>query len=162
MFKHNLIFIIVILIACCGYSTRVLLPSHLKTIAIPVVGNETIKPGLGELLTDSLTSDFTNNRILKVTSIDKANLILECKITNYEKSAQSYTSEQAVSVWKITLSAEINAKDKTKSESDSVALTKGNVSTWITYPTDSTEDYGINKAVNRLSQEILTKVLTAW
>ena len=159
MVRNYLTFVIVIIIACCGYSTRSILPSHLKSIAIPVVGNETIKPGLGELLTEQLSEDFTKDRNLKITTLDRANLVLECKITNYEKSPQSYTANQDVIAWKITLAAEINAEDKSKSES----LTKGNISTWITYDTKTeTEEQGIGKAIEKLSQEILKNVLTTW
>jgi predicted type IV restriction endonuclease len=160
MLRNKILFITILFLACCGYTTRAIIPSNIKTIAIPVVGNETIKPGLGELLTEQLTNDFTQDRSLKITNLDKANLVLECKIVNYEKSPQSYTSEQEVSVWKVTLGAEVSANNKTKPDAE--ALTAGNVSAWITYNAEKTEDEGINLAIEKLSQEILRKVLTAW
>jgi hypothetical protein len=162
MLKSKITLLVLLFIACCGYTTRMISTSKFKTIAIPVVNNATIKPGLSELLTEQLTDDFTKDRTLKITTIEKADLVLECKIINYEKSPQSYTSEQEISVWKITLGAEINSQDKIKPESDTLSATKTNISSWVTYPSDSLEEYGINKAISKLSQDILRNVLTSW
>jgi len=42
-------------------------------------------------------------------------------------------------------------------------LAKGNISTWITYDTQTeSEEQGIDKAIQKLSQEILKNVLTTW
>ncbi|MEO0092502.1 MAG: LPS assembly lipoprotein LptE [candidate division WOR-3 bacterium] len=152
-------FIFILLLSCCGYSTKTIIPSHLKTVAIPVVGNETMKPGLDGLLTDQLISDFTKDRSLRITSLDKANLILNCKITNYDRSPQSYTSAQEVLVWKITLSAYVEAEDKV----ENTFIYQGDVSTFVTYDAQSeSEDTGIDRAIKKLSQEIIRKVLATW
>jgi len=157
MWKNG--FIIIILCGCCGYSTRSVLPSSYKTISIPLVGNETVRPGIGDLLTNQLLDDFTKDRTLKIVGIDKANLSLECKITNYDKFPQSYTADQNVSTYKITLGAEVKLNDQVKSEE----MWKNDVSIFITYDNQSeTEDQGIDKSVKKLSQEILRKVLTSW
>ncbi|MCX7785811.1 MAG: LPS assembly lipoprotein LptE [candidate division WOR-3 bacterium] len=157
MFKF--LAVMFLILSCCGYSTRTIVPSHLKTVAVPIVGNETMKPGLGDLLTDQLITDFNKERSLRVTSLDKANLILNCKITNYDRSPQSYTSSQEVLVWKITLSAYVEAEDKV----EDTFLYQGDVSTFITYDAQSeSEDIGIDRAIKKLSQEILRKVLTTW
>lgn len=157
MFKF--LFVIILFLSCCGYSTRTIIPAHLKSVAIPVVVNETMKPGLGELLTDQLITDFNRDRSLRVTSLDKAHLIINCKITNYDRSPQSYTSAQEVLIWKITLSAYVEAEDKV----EETFLYQGNISTFVTYDNQSeSEDTGIDRAVKKLSQEILRKVLTTW
>jgi len=153
-------FLITFLFSCCGYTTHSILPSNIKTIAIPIATNQTIKPGLAEALTEQLISDFTQDRTLKIDNINRANIILDCTIKNYERSPQSYTANQEIIAWKVALEADINVKNSTKSES--LSLFKGNISSWITYPADSTEDYGTNKAIGKLSQEILRKVLTSW
>ncbi|MEO0083706.1 MAG: LptE family protein [candidate division WOR-3 bacterium] len=156
----KLIFSITFIISCCGYSTKILLPSNIKTIAIPVVNNLTIKPGLAELLTEQLITDFTKDRTLQIAQLDKADLILECKITNYEKTPQSYTADQEVTEWKITLTAEIMVENKTSAEPE--ILIKENVSVWIIYDASKEEDEGIQQAISKLSQEIIRKVTTSW
>ncbi|MEO0074579.1 MAG: LptE family protein [candidate division WOR-3 bacterium] len=158
---NKLLYFIVLFLSCCGYSTRSTLPPQYKSIAIPLVGNQTVKPNLGELLTNQLIDDFTNDRTLVIVPNERANLILECRIINYERSPQSYTANQEVINYRITMSAFIDIIDKTKFSDES--LYRGEVSSWITYDvSQESEDDGINKVIKKLSLEILRKVLTAW
>jgi len=111
------------------------------------------------MLTSQLIDDFTADRNLKITPIDKANIVLNCAIKNYERSPQSYTADQTVIAYKITLTAGIVATDNIKSAS----LWEGDISSWITYDAGTeTEDIGIDRAIKKLSQDILRKTLTAW
>lgn len=158
MYKR-LPFIVLFLLSCCGYTTRSILPSNYKSIAIPVATNETIKPGLAEALTDSLIVAFTHDRTLKLENIDRADLILDCAIKNYERSPQSYTANQEVIAWKIVLEVLAKTTERVNSEQ----IWQGNVSISITYDDKTeTEDQGIDKAIKKLSQEIVRKVLTSW
>lgn len=144
---------------CCGYSSNVLVAPHLKTIAIPLVENQTIRPGLGEALTDKLIIDFNKDRHLRVTNIENANVVLECLITGYNKIPQSYDAAQNVYAYQITIDASGKCEDKVKSE----IIWEGGVSTWVTYdPNSETEEKGIEKAIAKLSSEILRKTLTSW
>lgn len=153
------IFIIILLCGCCGYTTRSILPSNIKSIAIPIAKNETVRPGLGELLTDSLIADFTQDRTLKIDNIDRADIILDCTIKNYERSPQAYTANQEVIAYKVLLECEITASDRVKTDT----LWHGNIATTISYDAKTeTEDQGIEKAITKLSLEILRRVLTTW
>jgi Lipopolysaccharide-assembly len=144
---------------CCGYSTNVLIAPHLKTIAIPLVGNQTIRPGLGEALTDSLISAFTKDRHLRVTNIENADVVLTCQITSYDKAPQSYDAAQNVYAYQITINASCQCEDKVKSET----IWEEGVSAWITYdPNAVTEDKGVDQAIAKLSTEILRRTLTSW
>jgi len=143
----------------CGYSTSALIAPHLKTIAIPLVENQTIRPGLGEALTEQLINDFTRDRHLRVTNNENANVILECRITNYNKAPQSYDAQQNVYAYQITIEANGKCEDKVKSET----IWEESVSAWITYdPNSESEETGINKALAKLSSEIVRKTITSW
>jgi hypothetical protein len=158
MFKR-FSFLVIFILSCCGYTTRSILPTNIKSIAIPVATNETVKPGLAEALTEQLINDFTQDRTLKIDNVDRASIILDCAIKNYERSPQSYTANQEVIAWKIVLEASAKTTDRAKSEQ----LWQDNVSISITYDDKTeTEDQGIDKAIKKLSQEILRKVLTSW
>ncbi len=154
--------LLIVLVGCCGYSTRSTLPSQFRSIAIPVVNNQTVKPGLGDLLTNRLIDDYTKDRSLKIVQIDRADIVLECRITNYERSPQSYNANQEVSVYRTTISVFVRAIDKTKSEAE--PLVDSEISTYITYEPqqNQTEDDGIDKVIAKISQEIIRKTLTAW
>ncbi|MBS4015384.1 MAG: LptE family protein [Candidatus Latescibacteria bacterium] len=153
--------ILILLIGCCGYSTRSTLPSQYKSIAIPVVDNQTVKPNLGDMLTDQLLNDFTKDRNLSIAPIDRADIVLECRITNYERSPQSYTANQEVITYRTTLNVFVKALDKTKPDTE--PLHDGEISAWITYDAQSeTEEIGIARAIEKVSIEILRKLLTTW
>lgn len=143
----------------CGYSTSALIAPHLKTIAIPVVENQTLRPGLGEVLTDSLISAFTKDRHLRVTNIENANAVLECRITSYNKAPHAYDAQQNVYAYQITIDALCKCEDKVKSE----IIWEEPVSAWITYdPNSEDEEKGIERAIAKLASEIVRRTITSW
>jgi hypothetical protein len=144
---------------CCGYSARSLLPSYLKTIAIPLVTNQTIRPQLGEQLTDRLITDFNQDGHLRVVSGTEGNLVLECRITNYTKIPPAYNADQKVYAWRITIDAQVKCEDMVRYQT----LWENPVSGWVTYdPNTQSEDDGIKEAIGKLSDEIIRKTITAW
>ncbi|MDH5187085.1 MAG: LptE family protein [bacterium] len=154
-----LLFTIFFLLNCCGYSTQALIAPHLKTIAIPLVENQTIRPGLEEALTEKLTEDFNKDRHLRITSIENADVVLECQITGYNKIPQSYDADQNVYAYRITIDATGRCEDRVTSD----IIWEGPVSAWITYdPNAESEETGIEKALAKLSLEIVRKTITSW
>jgi ABC-type uncharacterized transport system auxiliary subunit len=148
-----------ILVSCCGYSFRAVLPPHLKTLAIAPIENQTIKPNLDVLLSNQLVSDFQKDGTLKITTPDKADLTLHCQISSYDKTAQAYTGAQEVSAWQITLGAKLTVNDNVKVNK----MFDGPVSVQITYdPTKETEDQGVGDAITSLSAEVLRRTLISW
>lgn len=151
--------VLAILLNCCGYSTRSLLPSYLRTIAIPLATNQTIRPQLGEQLTDLLIRSFNQDGHLRVVSGDQGNLVLECQITNYSKIPPAYTANQQVLAWRITIDAHVKCADLVKYQT----LWEGSAQGWVTYdPNTQSEDDGIKGAMQKLSEEIVRKTITAW
>ncbi|MGB9741837.1 MAG: LPS assembly lipoprotein LptE [candidate division WOR-3 bacterium] len=146
-------------ISNCGYSTRSLLPSHIHTIAIASVENSTAQPGLAEELSLVLPRLFNSNRNLRVTSVEQADLTLSVLITNYYRSAAAYDAEQNISAYEISISAQVEAQDQIRNET----FYSGAVSSRISYnPETKTEEAAINEAVDKLGQEIVRQVITAW
>lgn len=64
------------LTACGYYSFKGSLPSHIKSIAIPLFDSQTPDPGIPELLSQLLRDDFINDNTLKVVDESKADLLL--------------------------------------------------------------------------------------
>jgi hypothetical protein len=70
---------------CGAYSfTGSSVPSHLKTIYIPVAQDKSIAaiPGLREILTDDLIQRFINDNSLQVANATSADATLDCIITS--------------------------------------------------------------------------------
>ncbi|MGH7339311.1 MAG: LPS assembly lipoprotein LptE, partial [Candidatus Rokuibacteriota bacterium] len=67
--------------AGCGYSLRGNLPEHVQTVAVPVFTNMTPVPAVENFITNAVLNAFTTNGRLRVTSVDRADSILEGQIT---------------------------------------------------------------------------------
>jgi hypothetical protein len=150
---------ILLLAGCFGYSTRSLLPSHLKTVGITPVLNSTTQPGLAEQLNDALPQAFNADRSLRVTNLEAANLVLNATVSGYSRDAASYTGDQAVSAYKVTVSAQVDVRDQVRDED----FYSGPASASITYdPGARTEEQAASEAVSKLASEIVRQVLIAW
>jgi hypothetical protein len=151
-----------LLAGCCGYSTHSLLPSHLKTVAVPPATNTTTQPGLAEALTDSLTAAFTADRTLHVTNTEAADLVVNTTVSNYSRTASSYSSEslqQSVSAYELDVSAQVDARDQTRNEQ----FYKGVASARVSYdPSSKTEEQAAGEAIRKLASEIVRQVQIAW
>jgi hypothetical protein len=144
---------------CCGYSTRSLLPSHLKTVAVPPATNTTTQPGLAEALTDSLTAAFASDRTLRVTNTEAADLVVSTTVSSYARTPSSYTGDQAVSAYELSVSAQVEARDQTRDE----VFYSGTASARVTYdPNAKTEEVAAAEAVKKLASEIVRQVQIAW
>jgi hypothetical protein len=143
----------------CGYSTRSLLPSHLRTIAITAVENSTTQPGLAEELTLVLPRIFSSDRNLRVTSAEQADLTLMVLITNYSRSAAAYDADQNIAAYEINISAQVEVQDQVRNEN----FFSGLVSSRNAYnPEAKTEEAAISEAVDKRGREIVRQVITAW
>ena len=156
-----------LLAGCCGYSTHSLLPSHLKTVAVPPATNTTTQPGLAEALTDSLTAAFTADRTLRVTNAEAADLVVNTTVSSYTRTASSYSSDslaQKVSAYELSVSAQVDARDQTRNEQ----FYKGVASARVTYdpnakpPNVNTEEQAAKEAIGKLASEIVRQVQIAW
>jgi hypothetical protein len=146
-------------VGCCGYSTRSLLPSHLKTVGVPPATNSTTQPGLAEALTDELTAAFTSDRTLRVTNTEAADLVVNTVVSSYARTASSYTGDQAVSAYELSVSAQVEARDQTRDEE----FYSGTASARITYdPNAKTEEQAAADALKKLAAEIVRQVQIAW
>lgn len=148
-----------LLAGCCGYSTHSLLPSHLRTVAVPPATNTTTQPGLAEALTDSLTAAFTSDRTLHVTNTEAADLVVTTTVSSYNRTASSYTGDQAVSAYELSVSAQVDARDQTRNEQ----FYKGVASARVTYdPNAKPEEQAAAEAIRKLASEIVRQVQIAW
>jgi hypothetical protein len=153
-----------LLAGCCGYSTRSLLPSHLKTVAVPPAANTTTQPGLAEALTDELTSAFSSDRTLRVTNVEAADLVVNTTVSSYSRTPAAYTGgdttgDQSVSAYDLSVGAQIEAHDQTRDEK----FYSGAASGRVTYnPSTKTEEEAAAEAVRKLASEVVRQVQIAW
>ncbi len=148
-----------LLLRCCGYLTRLLLRSDIKKVAIPLAENKTLKIGLEEILTDSLINAYRQDRRLEVVSLEDADIIVNCEITNYSKTPFSYDAAQNISLWKVVVDAKVRCEERLKA----TTLWERDFSAFGTYdPNSEAEEIGINRAIGKLSRDILSRTFSQW
>ncbi len=143
-------------VSCCGYSTRSLLPSHIKRIHIRLFENNTLKPGLDEKATLLLTDAFRSGSGLRVVGESNADIVLEGRIVNYDKFPYTYTGDRSYVEYRVAVSLNARCVDREKNE----VFWEGTISDWVTY-TDN-EDQAIDAAIKKAAEKMVNAILTNW
>ena len=105
-----------LLCAGCGYSLRGNLPDHLKTVAIPIFQNRTSVPAVENFLTNAVVNAFSTNGRLRVTSVDRADAILEGEITNYSLQSIAYDAAANIRQFRLTVTLNLRFRDVRRNE----------------------------------------------
>ena len=143
-------------VSCCGYSTRSLLPAHFEKVHIRLFENRTLKPGLDELATNSVTDAFRSGSGLHITDENSADLIIEGKVSGYSKTPHTYTSDQTVTEYKITVTYSVRCLDRIKNDT----FWEGSISEWAAFSTD--EEAAIEQAAEKAADKLVETILTNW
>ena len=95
----------------CGYSLRGSLPSHLRTIAVPVFVNKTQEPAVENLVTQGVIEAFVNNGLLKVVSPSQADAILEGEVVGYQINALSFNAAQNITEYRLQVTLNLQFRE---------------------------------------------------
>ena len=101
------------LVAGCGYSVGLggNLPSHLKTVAVPIFVNSTQQPAVEGVITAAVVNAFVTSGRLKVVSVKEADAILEGNIVGYNLDSIAYDSQSNVTVYRLRVRVNILFRD---------------------------------------------------
>jgi hypothetical protein len=154
----SICFVLVWCISCCGYSTRSLLPTHLQTVHVKLFANKTLKAGLDELATDQVIRAFGSGSNLRITDQQSADLVIEGDVSGFSKIPYTYTSDQNVTDYKITIALKVRCVDVARNE----VFWEGTVSEWATYAFDADEDGAIDEAMKKTAELLVVRILTNW
>jgi outer membrane lipopolysaccharide assembly protein LptE/RlpB len=150
----------------CGYSLRSALPSHLKTLAIPVFGNSTVEFGLADDVTQSLVNGFLADRHLRIVQERDANAVLRGTVVSYRNRVFGYTSSERATEYEVTLTVKvafrdmINNRDVWKEDALTVRTTY-NVVPVGTLPAQTEAD-GRKDVIQKLSDQIVSRTVQGW
>ena len=168
---------------CSYYSMAGSIPPHIKSIAIPLVNNQTAEFGIAENITDNIIEVFNEENILRIVDSDNADSILRGTIISLDDAPYTFSSEEAVSEYRINISMEVTWKD-VENDVDSV---KKRYSGWGAYGlsgdinTDGIDNDGDGKiddedddefgeprpfatkiAITKIAEDIVNNILTSW
>ena len=93
-------------LAGCGYSTTGNLPSHIKSVAVPVFKNKTQEPAVENTITAAVVNAFTTSGKLKVVAADRADAILEGEVVGYD--VQTVSVDQRINARQYRLVVTLN------------------------------------------------------
>src|SRR2546427_1880515 len=72
----SIILLLAALVGGCGYSVRGHLPDDVRTVAVPILVNRTMKPAVETEMTRAIATAFATDGRLKVVSRDVADALL--------------------------------------------------------------------------------------
>src|SRR5437867_4680885 len=98
----------------CGYTVRSALPSHLKTLAIPVFANSTVEFGLADDITQSLVTGFLADRHLRIVQERDADAVLRGTVVSYRNRVFGYTSSERATEYEVVLTVKVAFRDMIK------------------------------------------------
>jgi outer membrane lipopolysaccharide assembly protein LptE/RlpB len=102
--------------AGCGYSLRGNLPDHIRTVAVPIFLNRTPVPAVENFLTSAVTNAFSTNGRLRVTTVDRADSILEGEITSYLLQSIAYDAAANIRQFRLQVTLNLKFRDVRRNE----------------------------------------------
>lgn len=154
---------VTLLIFChCGYYSfsGSTLPSHMKTIAVPVFSDQTAEFGIREALTEAIIEGITKDNTLKISDPRNADSILEGTILNIRDEAGTVSVEEEVKDIKVHLTLNVRFLDTKKRET----LWEERITQWGTYEPGSANgrEDAVEEVIEKLSEDVLNKIIAGW
>ncbi|MBD3336718.1 MAG: hypothetical protein GF355_14495, partial [Candidatus Eisenbacteria bacterium] len=99
----------------CGYSfSGSSLPSHIKTLAIPILENETLDYQVADEATEALVERFISDNRLKVVPLSQADAVLDGSVVSYENKVYSYTRDETPEQYIVVIKLSLEFADRVK------------------------------------------------
>ena len=98
-------------LGACGYSFRGTLPSHVRTVAVPIFLNRTSEPGVESIITRAVVQAFSTNGRLQVVRLADADAVLEGEVTSYGVSAIAFDNTLNVQQYRLVVVLNLRMRD---------------------------------------------------
>ena len=185
--NKKFLFILPLLMACGFYSMKGTIPTHIQSISISPIKNESTEFAVADLLGEFINAQMIAENILKLTGQDEAHSQLDIIIKSVTDMPYTYSlnteESEHVDEWKITIKAQVKWSDLKKDESlvdrqlssfgiygtgvdissdgidnDSDGLTDGEDSDEFGSPRES----AVRIAVEKITELIINEITSTW
>jgi hypothetical protein len=159
--------LIVSLTGCAGYRLGTQKPAHLAHVtklAVPTFENLTLEPRLGSLVTNAIIKQIQNSCGYEIVSIDKAEAVLEGRVTNVDRSQFRADRRNVLRTSQLlmTLRVDYNIKDSVRNvlihrgraAADSYTILDANI--------QNSETQALEDAAQRLSVNVASDITEGW
>lgn len=138
-------------------------PPHLKTIAIPIVEDQSGygEPTLRDLFTQQLVERFTNDNTLQLTERNTADSMLEGIVTDVKDVPLVVQAGEQVDQRQITVTVRMTFQDLKLRKK----VWEKSFSNWGNYPSGgglTQRNEGVKEAIRKLSEDILNDTVAGW
>lgn len=163
MFKVIISLIIILLLICCSWTPKTVLPEYFRTIHIPKFENKTMEPQLIEIITRKVIEKFElDGRLIVSEYVSKADGILFGYIVKYNKVPLSYTDIGELDVNGLTIRINIQLKEiKTKKMLHDTYVEETIEFNFKSEPVE-TEVEAQERIIDILTDRIISKVIEGW
>ncbi len=150
--------------AGCVYSFKGgSVPAHLKTIAIPLVQDQSGygDPTLRDELTQQLVDRFTNDNTLQVSDRNTADSMLEGIVVDVKDAPSAVQAGEQVTARRITVTVHMTFQDLKLRKK----IWERDFSNWGDYPSGgglTQRNDGVKEAIRKLTEDILNETVAGW
>ncbi len=166
IFRIIIVVAIIISVNACSYSfTGASVPSHLKTIAIPLVKDRSGsgEPDMANEFTNELIQKFLDDNNLDVTDKRTADALLECSVSSLQDKLETVSgSGETATQRRLTINVKVLYKDLVKKNT----ILDKNFSNYVTYSTSGdtfqARKDAIQEVIELITEDILLGVVSNW
>lgn len=164
-------------LAGCGYTTKSNLPKNIRSIYVQPVKNaidlstevtdkrgfRVYRPGVEVDITNAITNRFIFDGNLKVSSLEKANAILEAKLVDYRRDPLRYSEGNDVQEYRLSIVLDVTVFETVTHKvlwHDTGLV--GDTSFFLSGSRAVTEDEAVVKAIEDLANRVVEKTIEIW
>ena len=161
----------VLVLPACGYSTRSLLPAHIKTVAVELFTNKidfhsgkpnSYVPLLEVKAHDAVVNQFLYDGNLRIAESKNADLVLKGDLINYERNALRYTDNDDVQEYRISITMRLTMLDHLGQVLWQEPSFSGEASYFLTGPQATSESSAVENAVKDLAKRTVERTVEDW
>ncbi|MBL7074964.1 LptE family protein [candidate division KSB1 bacterium] len=150
------------MLGCGYYSFSGSIPSHIKTVAVPLFEDQTTEYGVKEKLTNAVIDAFIADNTLKIVDQRKADSIVLGTILRIEDPPYTFDEEEKVQDYRLNIYVNVEFLDVKKNKT----LFEEKLLGWDTYSAleniEEERQQAIDVAIKNLTDDILNKAISGW
>ncbi len=156
--------ILTVLTGCSHYGFSASVRTHISSVAIPVLENETVEFAVDQGLTDALIEEFSDDSSLRIVGEDEAESILRGTIVRYSRPVLSYDAGGNPREYKVSIVAKLSYEDLTTG----TIVWEDEITGWAVYSATggegelTTEEEAQERAFEKLAQDVVSRTVQAW
>lgn len=149
---------------CSHYSFSAAMRTHISTVAVPVLENETLEFAAGQDITDTIIDVLSEDGTLRVVERENADSIIRGSVVTYSRSVMSYDAGGTPRDYKVRAVARLAYEDLTRGE----VVWQQDVEGWAVYSESgtgeelTTEAEARAEAFGNLARDVLAMTVQGW